>query len=235
MTEVPFSGFPKESVQFLLDLRANNNREWFNAHKKDYEKYIKETTQAFGEMMADSLTALSPSGAKSPRVNFSPFRIYRDVRFSKDKSPYKTNLGVLFWEGEGKKMEHSSYYFHLEPPNLMLGTGLYQFSKEQLNEYRDSVANPETGKELLLAVKKVQTKGPYSIGGQHYKRVPRGYDPDIEGSELLLHNGLYAGFEEVIPDELYSEKLVDYCMKIYKDLSPVYYWLVEMAERAKEG
>jgi uncharacterized protein (TIGR02453 family) len=226
-----FKGFSEETIQFLLELRANNNRDWFKTNKSRYEQFVKEPSKEFSIALAGALSELSPHPDKPAPFEYSIFRIYRDIRFSKDKSPYKTNIGALFWQGDKPKMENPGFYFHLEPPNLMLGNGLYKFSKEVLNEYRDSVVDPKTGRELLLAIQKVQEKGPYSIGGQHYKRTPRGYDPDVESADLLLHNGLYTGLESEIPVELYSSSLIDYCLGIYRDLTPIYNWLVELVER----
>ena len=227
----PFNGFSEETIKFLIELQSNNNREWFTVNKSRYEKFIKEPSKQFSVVMADALSELSAKEHQPAPFEYSIFRIHRDVRFSKDKSPYKTNIGALFWQGDKPKMENPGFYFHLEPPNLMLGNGLYEFSKEYLKVYRDSVVDLKTGKDLRNAIQKVQENGPYSIGGQHYKRIPRGYEPDVEGAELLLHKGLYTGIESEIPVDLYSNAIIDYCLNIYRDLTPVYYWLVEMVER----
>ena len=227
-----FNGFPEESVRFLFELRYNNNREWFNEHKSDYDTFVKVPTQEFAGQMAKILKVLSPDKSPSPQVNFSIFRIYRDIRFSKDKTPYKTHIGVLFWEGAGPKMENSGYYFQLEPPNLMLGIGIHTFSKTLLKTYRDSVVDPEYGPELEKAIEKTTQRGQYSIGGVHYKRVLRGYDPEDERAGLLLFNGLYAGVETEIPTEFYSDKFLDYCLEKYRGMIPIHYWLYDMTGRA---
>lgn len=227
-----FNGFPEECVRFLFELRHNNNREWFKEHKSDFDTFVKVPTQEFAAKMAKLLEEFSPAEDPAPQVNFSIFRIYRDIRFSKDKTPYKTHIGVLFWEGSGPKMESSGYYFHLEPPNLMLGTGIHTFSKTQLKTYRDSVVDPEYGPELEKAIEMTTQQGQYSIGGEHYKRVPRGYDPEDERAGLLLFNGLYAGVETEIPTELYSDKFLDYCLEKYENMIPVHYWLYDMTRRA---
>ncbi|MFC2043334.1 DUF2461 domain-containing protein [Chloroflexota bacterium] len=227
-----FNGFPEECVRFLLELRHNNNREWFNEHKSEYETFVKKPTQEFAGEMAIILDELSPVEGSAPQFNFSIFRIYRDIRFSKNKTPYKTHIGVWFWEGKGPKMENSGYYFHLEPPNLMLGTGIHTFSKTLLKAYRDSVVDPEYGPELEKAIEEITQQEQYSLGGQHYKRVPRGYDPEDERAGLLLYNGLYAGVETEIPTELFSDKIFDYCLEKYRYMIPIHYWLYDMTGRA---
>jgi uncharacterized protein (TIGR02453 family) len=231
MTEIMgFNGFPKECVQFLVELRENNNREWFTEHKPDFKTYVQEPTNGFANEMAKLVESISPSGLNHPEIQFSVYRIYRDIRFSKDKTPYKTHIGLLIWEGERAKMENSSYYFHLEPPNLMLGTGIYGFSKPLLTAYRDSVVDPEFGPQLVDVLQTISGKG-YTVGGEQYKRVPRGYDPEHELADLLLYKGLYAGYEKEIPEEFYSSEILDYCLQVYRDLSPLHAWLYQMTGR----
>ncbi len=114
----------------------------------------------------------------------------------------------------------------------MLGTGIHRFSKTLLKTYRDSVVDPEFGLELEKAIEKTTRRGQYSIGGEHYKRVPGGYDTEGERAGLLLFNGLYAGVETEIPTELFSGKIFDYCLEKYRDMVPLHYWLYDMTGRA---
>lgn len=225
-----FSGFPKRTVTFLRDLAAHNDRDWFAAHKREYEEAVLAPARAFVLAMGERLKRLTPGIRFDPRPNGSIFRIYRDVRFSADKSPYKTHLGILFWEGGGQRMDCPSYYFHIEPPSLMLGGGLYVFSRPLLERYRRTVADPEYGPELAAIVGKIASRPGYTIGGEHYKRVPAGYDPDPAAAPLLRHDGLYAGVEAPIPDELYSAALVDYCFARYKPLEPLHRWLLTLVQ-----
>ena len=88
------------------------------------------------------------------------------------------------WEGEGAKFESSGYYFYIEPPNLMLGVGIHIFSKDLLKAYREAVVNPESGPALVKAIQEVSLKKGYNLGGKHYKRVPRGYDPEHDNVEF---------------------------------------------------
>jgi len=226
-----FNGFPRECVQFYSELALNNNREWFNDHKDDFNKYVMEPAQDFVFEMGKLLQKLSPSIIADPRLDKSIFRPYRDTRFSKDKSPYKTHLGIFFWEGKRPKMDCPGYYFHLEPPTLFLAAGMHCFSKPLLEAYRDSVVDPKQGKELTKAVKQVLTKPDYSVGGKHYKKTPRGYDAGHENAELLLHNGLYAMTEADIPKQFYSEEILEYCLERFRGLSPIHKWLATMVAR----
>jgi uncharacterized protein (TIGR02453 family) len=228
-----FTGFPMEAVSFFQQLKLNNNKTWFETHKADYQNYVMEPAQAFIEDMGGKLAKLSPGIHAEPRVNRSIFRIYRDVRFSKDKTPYKTHLALWMWQGQGAKFESSGYYFHLEPPNILLGVGIHTFSKELLKAYRESVVDPESGPALVKAITTVSIERGYDLGGKHYKRVPRGFDHEHEYAEFLLFNGLTAGYEVPIPDEFYSAALLDYCYQKYAEMYPIQHWLFELTEAVK--
>jgi len=229
--ESSFKGFSKESVGFFYELKRNNNKDWFERHKKEFEAHVMEPSRAFVLAMGNQLRSLSPDIIAVPRINKSLFKIHRDIRFSPDKSPFKTHLGIFFWEGNRPRMECSGFYFHLEPPKLILGVGIYMFPRQLLDHYRRSVVHPEYGKELSSVLKKIlQIKG-FELGGEHYKRVPAGYDPSHPNARLLLHNGLYVGQETGLPDEFYSSRLLDYCWKKYRPLAPLHRWLVSMSNR----
>lgn len=228
-----FQGFPPEAVRFLLDLRQNNNKAWFEAHRQDYEAFVLEPARLLVTVLGERLQDIAPNIQADPRVNGSIFRIHRDTRFSKDKSPYKTHLGLWFWEGSRPKLECSGFYLQLEPPNLMLAAGIYAFTKDQLPEYRAAVVHPVHGAELAAVVDEVREQG-FSLGIQHYKRVPRGCDPAHPNASLLLHSGLSAGVEDLIPDSLYSPQLVDFAVDKFAAMAPLHRWLVELIERVPE-
>jgi uncharacterized protein (TIGR02453 family) len=227
-----FNGFPKECVDFYTELAQNNSKTWFDAHKKDFDKYVMGPARDFVSDMGRSLAKIAPKISADPRVNRSIFRPYRDVRFSKDKTPYKTHLGIFFWEGSRPKMECSGYYFHLEPPTLFLAAGIHCFSPMLLGTYRDSVVDPNYGSELLKAIRQISKHKGYSVGGTHYKKTPRGYDASHENAAMLLHNGLYVWTEEEIPSEFYSPQILDYSIDRFKKMSPLHNWLVSMTARA---
>lgn len=226
-----FRGFPKECVMFYEELRLNNSKDWFSEHKDQFDTYVTAPARDFVFEMGKRLKEISPAVHADPRLNGSIFRPYRDTRFSKDKTPYKTHLGIFFWEGLRPKMECPGYYFHLEPPHVMLGAGIHCFSKPLLDTYRDSVVDPKHGAALAKMLKTVQKKGDYSIGIKHFKKTPRGYDPRHPNAELLLLNGLTAAVTMPMPPELHSADLVDLCFTRFKDVSPLVEWLVDMTTR----
>jgi len=220
-----FTGFPPETLIFLAELSINNEKPWFEAHRSDYDNYVIEPSRDFVIALGKRLRELAPNIMADPRVNKSIFRIYRDTRFSKDKTPYKTHLALWFPVSQGgAKFDHPGYYFHLEPGNLMLGAGIHGFSKPLLKAYRDAVINPDQGPPLAQAIAVVTNKG-YSIGEKTYKRIPRGYAPDHKLAELLLYSGLTAGINLGIPDELHTVDLVDYCFERFQDMAPIVNWM----------
>lgn len=233
--QIKFQGFSHETVKFFSDLKKNNTKKWFEAHKKDYETFVMQPARAFVMTMGERLRDQIPDIVAVPKINKSLFRINRDTRFSPDKSPYKTNIGIFFWEGNRPRMECPGFYFHLEPSLVILGAGLYMFPKYLFDTYRNSVMSAKHGRELAEILAKIEKNKEYRIGGEHYKRIPAGFDASHPNAGLLLHNGLHVGVESPIPEEVYSEKLVAYCWKRFQPLIPLHSWLVAMTRRYRKG
>lgn len=222
-----FTGFPPEAVRFYRQLAAHNERDWFAAHKAVYERQVLEPAQAFVVALGARLRRLSPTLRFDPRPGGSGsiFRIHRDTRFSKDKTPYKTHLGIFFWEGERKW--GPGFYFHLEPPRLQLYVGKYVFDREALAAWRAAVAGRELGEPLAALLRRLQRRG-YTLGGQHYKRVPAGLAADHPRADLLKHNAVWLCADEPLPDVLHAPRLVDHCFAHFKAMSPLHVWLREV-------
>lgn len=230
-TETRFDGFPKDALRFLAELKKNNKREWFEANRARYEASLLEPSRAFVTAMGKRLLGISPFIRAEPKVNRSLFRINRDTRFSKDKSPYKTHVGILFWEGARKRMACSSFYFHLEAQRLMVGVGIYMLPKELLEPYRQAVVDEKRGPALHRVIQKLGglTFGRTGCGlpVDRYKRVPRGFDADHRFADYLKFKGLHAGVEDSIPKELHSPAILDYCMERFEQMAPLHHWIVE--------
>ncbi|MFO7527072.1 MAG: DUF2461 domain-containing protein [Ignavibacteriaceae bacterium] len=219
--------FPQNTAAYLSSLSKNNNKEWFEKHRHRYNDEFIQPAVQFVIDLGEKLSTISPDVNYIPKIDKSIFRLYRDIRFSKNKSPFKTNLGLYFWEGTGKKMECSGYYFHLEPKYYFLGAGMYEFTKDHIKVFRDKVADINNGKELNDIIKKILKNKNYKLGGKTFKRIPKGYDPEYKYSDLLLHSGLYIYYENNNLSELISNDPAEYCFKIFKDLRPLHKWLVE--------
>ncbi|MGB3363235.1 MAG: DUF2461 domain-containing protein [Thermodesulfobacteriota bacterium] len=220
-----FNGFTKSTFKFFKELENNNTREWFEENRGVFEKNVLEPAQEFVMQMGERLKVLSPKIVAIPKTDKSIFRIYRDVRFSKDKTPYKTHLGIFLWEGPRKKLGNPGFYLQLDKSQILIAGGLYQLPSELTKSYRDAVSDPKKGAEIRKILKKITKNPSYKLGGNHYKRIPRGYDPDNPNSDLLLHNGLYAYQEGPIPEEVHSRDFLDYSFKVFNDMLPLHSWI----------
>ncbi len=226
--DTAFPGFTKETVRFFTALRRNNNREWFEKNRPVYEAHVMAPARLFVTAMGAKLKTIAPRIVAVPQVNKSIFRINRDTRFSLDPSPYKTNLGIYFWDGSRPKMESAGFYFHLEPPDLMLGGGMYFIPDTLIGRFRKAVVAPKSGPEIGKIVAAIRAVPGFTVEGAHYKRVPAGFDPGHPNAELLKNKGLYAGYETRIPDEFYSAELIDYCLERFEPLLPLHRWLMKL-------
>jgi len=223
-----FSGFPPGAATFLEELRKHNEKPWFEAHRSQYEEDLIEPARAFAEAMAARLDGLVAADGRPMRGSL--FRIYRDVRFSKDKTPYKTHLGIAFVP-EGRPKESPGFYFQLEPAQLFLGAGMHAFPKEVLAAFRDAAVDSVEGPRLREAIDAVTASGPYEVWGQSYKKVPRGYDPAHQNADLLLYGGLFAGLAAPLPPELSSAALLDFCEAHYRAVLPVQSWAERLVRK----
>lgn len=218
--------FPKKTVAYLKKLSKNNNREWFEANRDLYDSDFLEPCIQFVVEMGDKLQDIDEDIVAIPKIDKSIFRLHRDVRFSKDKTPYKTNAGLYFWNGKMKKMDASGFYFHLEPKYFGVGLGIYMFSPDLLKKYRDVVSKHEQSTELHKIVRSLEKKG-FTIGGKKFKKTPKGYDPNIQYPGYLLFEGIYAWYEGNNFKEIENGKVVPAVFKIFKEMLPLHNWLVK--------
>jgi len=226
--EPAFRGFSKKTVDFYRNLARHNDRAWFEAHREAYEAEVMAPARAFIVAMGARLRTIVPKINAIPKVNKSIFRIARDTRFSLDPSPYKTNLGLYFWEGTGGRMEGAGFYVGLEPPEFYLGGGMYMFGDRQLLRFRKAAVDTRSGKELTAIVSAIRAVPGFDVEGKHYKRIPAGYDAGHPNAPLLLHNGLYGGWGgPSIPAEFYTPGLVDFCFEKFQVILPLHRWLVK--------
>jgi len=224
MTE-QFDHFPQATRAFLEGIAANNDKAWFEANRALYEAGYVEPGKAFVAAVAPRLAAISPGVHAEPRINGSIMRVNRDVRFSKDKRPYKTHLDFWFWHGEKKGWASPGFYLRITPEQVFLGTGMHQFDKERLDSFRHALVLPRSGKALQAAIAQVRTAGDYEIGEKTRKKPPRGFEVDPDRAELLLYEGLTA--TKVLPGSAaFSAGFVDQCATHFAATWPMGAWLL---------
>ncbi len=209
----PFDGFPKEGIRFLKQLKKNNNRNWFNEHKSEYEDFVKLPMQSL-------VAALRPHFAEfAPEIDVHPgrsiFRVYRDTRFSKDKTPYKTHVAAVF-HVRGRWQDSAGYYVHIEPRAVYVGGGIYMPDGDQLRRLRRAIAD-RAGEFRSIVQSRTFTKHFGGIEGEKLQRVPRGFEGDHPMAEWLKHKQIYTGAEWG-EKECYSRDFVKKLAKAYKDL-----------------
>ncbi len=222
-----FKGFSEKALTFLRELKNNNEREWFNERKDVYKEEIVTPAIAFIEELGNRLQSISSQINYDTRTNGSGslMRIYRDVRFSKDKKPYKTNVGIIFWQGAGKKTECPGYYFHMTANEVWIGGGLHIFPKHLLEPYREAVADIKKANALRQALSDVEGVG-LKLSSESYKRVPRGYDNDHPQADLLKYKGLYTT-KDIPKTQVSSPSLVETCFEICQQAAPLQQWFAK--------
>lgn len=222
-----FEGFPKGTLTFLRKIEKNNNRKWFEANRDDYESKVLDPSREFVKALGHRLDRFDPEIEAEPKVNGSIRRLNRDTRFSKDKSPYKNHLDFLFPHQGFKR--RPGYWVRITPRTFGVGAGLYGFDSELIKDWREAIGDDGRGRPLADVLRSLERNG-YRVYGEHYKKVPRGFDEDHPRADLLRHNSLHVGIEMKHPPELHSEKLISLVFAHVRKLSPVTNWLVDLVD-----
>ena len=214
-------------MDFFRELSSHNDREWFTEHKTVYTDEVLPAAQSFVHAFGERLLALSETIKYDTRTSGtgSILKVYRDVRFSKDKTPYNPYLRAVFWTGPAKKSEGPAFYFWMDHTGARLYAGIHDFSPPVLSRYRERVAEGKTGAELERVIAGIDGAGAYELGGLHYKRVPTGFDQGHPRAELLKHNGLYAVSPGIPPAVTTGPGLVERCVEHARHVMPLMHWL----------
>jgi uncharacterized protein (TIGR02453 family) len=166
-----------ELFRFFRQLKRNNNREWFLKNKSRYEDVVRYPLLELVSDFAPRLHAISPYLVADPRPSGgSLFRIYRDVRFSKDKTPYKTAAGIRFPHESANDVHAPGYYLHLEPGDVFAGAGIWRPESATLRKVRDAIVSDPKGYKRSISGRAFKAR--CELGGESLKRSPKGYDPD---------------------------------------------------------
>ena len=172
-----YSRFEKRTIKFLQELRANNNREWFEANKTRYEDDVLDVALRFIQSMQDPLAEFAPHFTAVPtRMRGSLMRVYRDTRFSKNKLPYKTNIGIQFRHERAKDVHSPGYYVHIDPDEVFIGVGMWRPDSDPLRQIRERIAARPA--DWTRAIGSSAFKRHFHLGGESLQRPPRGFDRD---------------------------------------------------------
>lgn len=222
-TDERFTGFDPAGDAFFRELARRQDREWFHAHKADYDAlWVRPFTALLSEVARKIEPAYEDCELVPPKV----FRIHRDVRFARDKEPYKTHIGgfVAVARAADAISRPAAFYLQLGSEEFG-GAGVYVFEPASLARYRERVLDDRTGSELSTLMQKLTRAGYVAGGRELLKTPPRGIDPHHPRVELLKHKGLIVTFPAIPPDLKASAKLVDWAVKHARAAAPLVRWL----------
>jgi len=223
-----FIGFPEQCLPFLLALKSNNTREWFNQHKSEYESWVREPALAFISDAAPLLQGVSPHfRAVAKKSGGSLMRVYRDTRYTHDKSPYKTNIGIQFRHELGKDVHAPGFYLHIEPGGCFIGVGIWRPESTALSKIRDFLIDNPAGWKKAKA--HTSFKKNFVLEGDSLQRPPRGYPKEHELIEDLKRKDFIAcsPFTDV---EIGDRRLLNKAIAAFKQSDPFMRYLCAALE-----
>lgn len=208
--------FCKNGTKFLQELTRNNTRDWFQCHKADYDRLLKHPAEAFAISMAAALETKTGN----PYI-FKIFRIFRDVRFSKDKTPYNSHVRISFKTICNN--DTPGYYFSLESDYLLLGAGVFSFQNKELEHYRNRVSGAD-GTRLQKILDTLEKRG-VRLSEPELKRVPSAFASEHPNAELLRRKGMLAWIDLTDATLAYGDDAVENCLKELLILKPLLDWM----------
>jgi uncharacterized protein (TIGR02453 family) len=220
-----FGGFPEETIRFLRQLRVNNRKDWFDAHRDDYEAFWVAPAKAFVVAAGQELAQLAPGIRAEPRVLGSIFRINRDTRFARGAGPYKDHIDFWFWEGE-RRHAVSGFFARLTPEFLGVGAGCHGLDPERLTRFRQAVAEPASGAELAGIAQGLEAAG-YQLGGASLKRPPAGFAAGGPAGRFLLHKAMFVHQDEPADERIQTDAVLATCLRHWSALAPLHRWLTD--------
>lgn len=220
-----FNGYPKGIQGFLQELKANNNKEWFTANRARFDELVIEPSIELISALSERLSKLDPMLIGEPKVNKSIRRIFRDTRFSKDKTPYHTRLHMVFWSGAHPNRS-PGVHIVLADDHFGYGAGHWGFEADQLENFRSDIMK-NAGKSVAKATA-AATKAGLVLDDPALKQVPKGFDRDQNWSQWARYKGLVVKSGNLeYPEELFDARAVKYITGLCEEVAPLNKYLVE--------
>jgi uncharacterized protein (TIGR02453 family) len=215
--------FPPETLKFLRALKRNNRRDWFAAHRDAYEADVRQPMIELIGRLADDLRTFAPEVVCDPKT--SMYRIYRDIRFSANKAPYKTHVAAVFPTRGLPKHEGAGLYFHVSPDDVWIGGGMYAPSTPQLQAVREHIAvNHHKLRAIVESPAFKRAVG--SLEGERLQRVPLGFPKDHAAADYLKYRQFLAG-SELGPSAATSRRFYGSVLNVFRQVSPLVRFLNE--------
>ena len=215
--------FTPETLAFLRQLKANNDRAWFREHREAYETHVKRPMVELIERLAIDLPAIAPDLVAHPKT--SMYRIYRDTRFSPNKAPFKTHVAAIFPHRDLPKHEGAGLYVHVAADQVFIGGGLYRPQPRQLHRLREHIAASARRLRSLTGAPAFR-RSFGELSGERLQRVPRGFPPDHEAADLLRLKQFLAGCERR-PAFATTPRFYHSLLRLFGTLAPVVHFLNE--------
>jgi len=211
--------FCEDTFSFLSRLGENNNRDWFHEHKNEYEQHVREPALGFIRAMQPELARFAPHFiAVDKKVGGSLMRVYRDVRFGKNKQPYKTNIGIQFRHELGKDVHAPGFYLHIEAHEVFVGAGIWHPDSQTLKKIRTYIdAHPTRWQDALND--KAFNKA-FSLAGDSLKRAPKGYPLDHPMINELKRKDFIA-IAPLMPELISEDGLVSFIASYFETAQPL--------------
>lgn len=211
--------FSRKTIRFLRDLALNNEREWFGENKQRYEDEVRQPALDYITAMTPALHGISPHfEATAKKVGGSLMRVYRDTRFSKDKTPYKTNIGIQFRHSRGKDVHAPGFYMHIEPERVFLGAGIWKPDNTTLSAVRTLI--DEHPDEWQAMKRKLENKHGFELVGDSLKRPPKGFDKEHPLLDDLKRKDFIATCELPL-SSVYEKDFVKLTSSRFKHAAPL--------------
>lgn len=228
-----FSGFSKETIEYLTLLGQNNNKAWFEEHREEYSQYVQEPFKALVAELGPYMLEINPYLDLRPSKCIS--RIYRDIRFSKNKAPYRNNMWISFKRPDRDWKAEPTYYFELFPDGYRYGMGFYDMPKEILYLFREKIEQKD--KAFMKMVKAYEAQKEFRLEGERYKRILNQQISE-ELREWYQRKDLYFIAEKPVDELLFSPMLVDELRNAFMLMKPIYDYFSLLAsggQSSREG
>lgn len=229
-----FNGFNPDAIQFLVDIKHNNNRDWFESRRDFYDHEVLEKSRDFVEAMGEKLLTIAPRVHVVPKVNGSIYRFSRDARFSKDKTPYKTHFSYLFWEGNIKRTRCPGFFLGITAEDVRIGAGINIFEPSYLAAWRECCVDKRLGPELEKITQKLDKAG-FHRNGEQLRRMPHGFSKEHPNQEMIRYKGFRFIHQHPLPNTTFNAGFVDHCMEYFQQLSDFHQWTVKVLSHMRPG
>ncbi len=213
-----FAGFPKEGLAFLKSLEKNNNREWFQSRKKTFETAVKAPMEELVEAINARLVKFAPMHVTEPKKSI--YRIYRDTRFSKDKTPYKTHIAANFFRAGFEKHSFPGYYCSVSPKQIEAAAGCYMPDPDQTRQIREYLLEHHEEFRAILARRSLQPLMG-GLSGDPLSRTPKGMPVGHPADDLIRYKGWFLYDTRLDPSVVATPKIVDEIVKRFEAMAPL--------------